>query len=123
MAKRKNRRSGAQRRVSANNQAPTESRAAEAITIAWTVTITTLIFCHLITLAAHGYVLLSPEAKKMLLLREMILFAGAVVGVLSMLLLPFVLRYRQVPPPRGVVVFGICLAIAPILVLVLRAVG
>lgn len=117
MAKQKNRKTGTPERL------PTETRAAEAITIAWTVTITTLIFCHLITLAAHGYVVLSPAAKKMLLLREMILFAAAIVGVLSMLLLPLVFRHRQVPPPRGVVVFGLCLSIAPILVILLRAIG
>ena len=98
-----------------------ESRTAEAITIAWTVTLTTLLFCHVATLAAHWYVVALPEAKSMRVLREMLLFAGAVVGALSLLLLPFVQRLRLQPPPFGLVVFGTCLAAAPVLVLTLRA--
>ena len=102
---------------------PVESRSTEALTVAWTVTITTLLFCNLAAIAAHYFAAWNPEAKKMLVLREMLVFAGAVVGGLSLLLLPFVQRYRRTPPPKGLVVFGVCLAIAPILVLVLRAVG
>ena len=102
---------------------PVESRASEALTIAWTVTVTTLLFCHLATLGAHFYVSSNPDARKMLLLREMLLFAAAIVGVLSLTLLPFVYRLRRLPPPPGIVAFGICLAVAPILVLALRAMG
>ena len=117
MGKRHNRNSGSKPTL------PAESRAADAITIAWTVTITTLIFCHLATLGAVGYVSAVPEAKKMVLLKEMLLFAAAVVGVLSILLLPLVYRFRRVPPPRGLVVFVLCLSLAPLLVLLLRAIG
>ena len=101
---------------------PIESRASEALTVAWTVTLTTLLFCNLATIAAHFYILATPDAKSMKLLREMLLFASAIVGCLSLTLLPFVHRYRRIPPPKGLVVFGACLAIAPILVVVLRAV-
>lgn len=63
---------------------------------------------------------MNPDAKKMTILREMLLLASAVVGCLSLALLPLVYRLRKVPPPRGIVVFGVCLAIAPWLVLALR---
>ncbi len=116
MAKHKKRHSRSNARI------PAETRAADAITIAWTVTVTTLTFCLLATLGAHGYVKLVPDAKKMLLLREMMLFAAAIVGTLSILLLPAVYRFRQTPPPRGLVVFGMCLSVAPLLVMVLRAI-
>lgn len=101
---------------------PAESRAAEALTVAWTVTITTLLFCNLATIAAHYFVKVTPDAKKLLVLREMLLFSCAIVGGLSLTMLPFVRRYRRIPPPQGLVVFSVCLAIAPILVVVLRAI-
>ena len=102
---------------------PVESRATEALTVAWTVTLTTLLFCNLATIGAHYLAAWNPDAKKMLVLREMLLFASAIIGAISLILLPFVQRFRRIPPPRGVVVFGICLAIAPILVMILRSAG
>ena len=102
---------------------PGESRASEALTVAWTVTVTTLLFCNLAVIAVHYLQLGDPDAKKMSLLREMLLLASAIVGFLSLVLLPFVYRYRRTPPPTGLAVFGVCLAIAPILVIVLRSMG
>ncbi|QEG34081.1 hypothetical protein [Bythopirellula goksoeyrii] len=99
---------------------PAESRGSEAITVAWTVTITTLFFCDLAIVAIHFWLADSPEAKGLLALRELMLFAGAFIGVLSLLLLPAVYKLRSTLPPTGLVVFGACLAIAPILTLLVR---
>jgi len=99
---------------------PPETRAAEAVTICWTVTLTTLVLTILITLVAHFYVASYPDAEKMALLGGMMQFAGALVGGISLVLLPVVYRVRQVAPPKGLAVFGVCLAIAPILVFLIK---
>jgi|GEM_PF-1211822 len=99
-----------------------ESRTSEAVTVGWTVTLTTVFFCNLAAVAAHFYVAAHPEAQRMAMLRELLLLSGALVGLLSLALLPLVKRFRQTPPPRGLVAFGVCIAVAPILVVALRAI-
>ncbi len=99
-----------------------EHRTSEVLTVAWTVTLTTLFFCNLAAVAAHFYVVAYPPAQRMAMLRELLLHSGFLVGLLSLGLVPLVYRIRQTPPPRGLVVFGVCLALAPILAVVLRAV-
>ena len=56
----------------------------------------------------------------MALFGEVLLFAGSVVGATSLLILPVLYRIRRVGPPRGVAVFGACLAIAPMLGLLVK---
>jgi len=99
---------------------PVETRAAEAVTVCWTVTLTTLFLTGLITLLAHFYVASHPEAQKMAFLGGIMQFAGALIGAISLALLPVVYRVRKVAPPKGLTLFGVCLALAPILVLILK---
>jgi hypothetical protein len=99
-----------------------ESRTSDAVTVGWTVTLTTVFFCNLAVVAAHFYVTTHPEALRMAMLRELLLLCGALIGLISLALLPLVKRYRQTPPPRGLVVFGVCIAVAPILVVALRVI-
>lgn len=103
------------------SEEPVENRTAEAMTVAWTVTLTTVFFCNLAAILAHFYVAAHPEAQRMVMLRELLLFAGALTGLLSLALLPLVNRLRQSPPPRALIAFGICMALAPILTLMLRS--
>lgn len=121
MASRKKKRS---KRKSANRSpaTPVESRSSEVLTVGWTVTLTTLFFCDLAVIGAHYYVVAHPEAQRMAMLRGLLLFAGSLVGLLSLTLLPLLKRIRQTPLPRGLVVFGVCIAVAPILTVALRAI-
>jgi len=111
------------RKKTSRSAGPVESSASEAITVAWTVTLTTLILCNLSILALHLYLRSDPRQEGLQLLKELLLFGGAVVGAMSLVLLPAVVRVRRVPPPRGVVVFGACLALAPILALFARGIN
>jgi len=90
------------------------------MTVGWVVTLTTLLLCNLAAILAHVYVAQHPDAKLMALLKELMLFAGSVVGIVSLLMLPVLYRVRRVAPPRGLVVFGVCVAAAPILAVVGR---
>ena len=51
----------------------------------------------------------------------MLLFSAAVVGFVSLVLLPIMLKVRRVAPPSGLVVFAICVAAAPILAMLIHA--
>lgn len=97
-----------------------ETSASEAITVAWTVTVTTVLLCNLMIIAAHFYITNNPDAKQMEMLRGLMLLGGSIVGLMSLLILPVLYRVRTVPPPRGLVVFSICAAIAPILAVIAR---
>jgi hypothetical protein len=101
---------------------PAESRASGAVTVCWTVSVTTLLMCNIAAVAAQLYARRYPDARGMLMLGEMLLLAGAVIGIASLVLLPVVYRVRRVPPPQGLVVFAACLAIAPVLAVIVRAV-
>ena len=121
MASRKKKRS----RKSLASRSPAESaesRTSEAVTVSWTVTLTTVFFCNLAAIVAHFYVVAHPEAQRMAMLRELLLFSGILVGLLSLALLLLMKRLRQTPPPRGLVAFGVCIAVAPILAVALRAI-
>ena len=98
-----------------------ENRTSVAVTVCWTVTLTTLFFSNLAAIVAHLFVLASPPAERMAMLREMLLYAGVLVGLLSLGLVPLVYRLRRTPPPSGLVAFGVCLALAPMLAVALRA--
>jgi hypothetical protein len=99
---------------------PAESSSAEAITVAWTVTVTTLLFSNIAIVGASYFGLQYPEAAGLQLMKEMLLIAGSALGVVSLALLPIVYRVRVVAPPTGLAVFGACLAVAPVLAIILR---
>jgi len=120
MASRKKNRSK-QKLAKRSPELPAESRASEVVTVGWTVTLTTLFFCNLAAIGAHFYVAANPEAQRMAMLCELLLFAGALVGLFSLAMLPLMQRLRQTPPPRGLVAFGLCIALAPILAVAVRA--
>ena len=101
--------------------APVESRTSDAATVCWTVSVTTLLMCNVAAVAAQLYVRRHPGARGILMLGEMLLLAGAVIGVVSLALLPVVYRLRREPPPQGLVVFAVCAAMAPLAAVIVRA--
>lgn len=101
-------------------EVPAESNSAEALTVAWMVTVTTLLFANIAIVGAHFFSLKHPEAEGLRLMKEMLLIAGSTLGVISLALLPIVYRVRVVAPPTGLAVFGACLAAAPVLAILVR---
>lgn len=100
--------------------APTESKAGEAITVAWAVTVTSLLCCNLTILVLHYLVVRDPSAKSLALLKNLLLIAGSLAGAVSLVLLSVVHRVRTVLPPIGLSVFGALLAAAPLLALLVQ---
>jgi hypothetical protein len=98
-----------------------ESRAGDAITVAWIVSVIMVLMCDVGAAGAHWWSANQLNARSTLLLREMLLFSAAVVGFISLVLLPIMLRARRLPPPNGVMAFAICVAAAPILAMLVHA--
>lgn len=97
------------------SEMPLETRASEALTVFWTVTVLMVLVADVVIVAIHWYLWSHPEAEKLQLLEGLLLFSSALVGGLSLVLLPILFRVRQVPPPTGLAVFGTCVCAAPIL--------
>ncbi len=100
----------------------TESRASEAVTIAWTSSVTGVLVADLVVIAAHLYARSHPDAQAAKALEAIMLLSAAVMGAASLALMLVVWRSRRVKPPQGYAVFAILVATAPIFVLVARLV-
>jgi hypothetical protein len=122
MSKRNKRGQPRPTRPEPGDKASAESRTSDAVTVCWTVSVTTLLMCNLAAAAAQLYARGNPAARGALMLGELLLLAGVVIGIASLLMLPVVYRVRRVPPPQGLVVFAVCLAVAPVLAVIVRAV-
>jgi hypothetical protein len=98
--------------------APSESRAGEAITVAWTVTVTTLVICEMLGLSAAVAGRFSQDAGGLRMIAGLAQFCALVLAVLSLALLPVVYRVRRVAPPRPLVAFAVIAASLPPIVAV-----
>ena len=98
-----------------------DTRTAEAATVAWTVSVTTVFLCDIAAAAAHLYARANPQLSGAQMLSQLLLFCAAAIGLISLLLLPVVLRLRKTPPPGGFLTFAICSSLAPILAVLVIA--
>lgn len=111
----------AKKRTPTRSAAPAESQAGEAATIAWTVAVTMTLACDLTAAGAHFFVDGSDWSRVVALFRDLLLFGGAVIGAIVLVMIPVVYRLRRVPPPNGFTAFAVCVALAPGVALILRA--
>ena len=123
MAKQKNKSRSKDRPKSVRQArtAPVETQAGVAATVAWTVATTMVFACDVAAIGAHLFVGANPAQRGAAMFRDMLLLAGVVTGLVVLALLPVVYRVRRVPPPTGFAVFAACVATAPIVALVARA--
>jgi hypothetical protein len=105
------------------SQQSTESPAAETLTIGWMLTVITGLACELGLGAALALAGRHPEAHALQALTGLLLFASVVIGLLSLVLLPFVLKLRREAPPLGITVFAVVIGAAPLVLLTLRELG
>lgn len=99
---------------------PAENRASEAVTIAWTSSVTGVFIADLIVIAAHLYTRSNPDAQAARALEAIMLLSAALMGAVSLVLLAIVWRTRRLKPPRGYTAFAALVALAPIIALAAR---
>lgn len=107
----------------APESASTETRASEAITIAWTSSVTGVFVANALVIAAHFYAQNHPEAKAAIALEAIMLLSAAVMGAISLALLTATCWSRRVKPPQGFLVFAALVAAAPIVALLGRLIN
>jgi hypothetical protein len=98
---------------------PGESRAADAVTAIWMLSVANTLLCFLGALAALLFAALVPNSPRAAMLVLLLLMAGAVIGAVSLLLVPLVYRLRSSPPPRTVTVVAMAISLAPAATLLL----
>ena len=106
-----------QRRTNRSNPhsrpAPTETRAAEAVTIAWTVTVTMLVVCELMGLAAVLYIRSAPDAAGVRSLAGAAQVCALTLAVICLTLMVVVYRVRRVRPPVAYTAFAVVVTLVP----------
>jgi uncharacterized membrane protein len=97
------------------------SRRAEAVTVAWTTS--TIATAAAMAVCLTGFWLAGPEGagstSQHVLARfaPLMLFTGAVTGLVAFCLTPLVYISRRDPPPVAVTVFAVAVAISPLVAL------
>ena len=99
---------------------PQETKAAEVMTVGWTVCLTGVLLCDLVAVMVHLVVPLFSAGIHWQVLENLMLFSGSLIGLLCLILVPVVYRVRRVPPPIGIVMFAIFISIAPIVAFTAR---
>jgi hypothetical protein len=101
-------------------QPSTDTRAGEALTVGWMLSVMTTVACEVGVVTARVVHAVGPEFERVVVLGELLLFAAVVSGLVSLLLAAMVFRVRQVAPPNGVTAFALIVAVAPLVALFLR---
>jgi hypothetical protein len=108
--------------VPSRDRGPDENHPAEAATIAWTVSVTSVFVADLVVIAAHLYSRGNPSAQAARMLEAIMLISAAAMGTISLILLVVAWRTRRLKPPQGYTIFAALVAAAPILALIGRLV-
>jgi hypothetical protein len=95
----------------------------EAMMVAWTASVMSVLMADLATVAAHFYTRFHADSKTAPPFEAIMLLTACFLGVASLALLAIVWRKSRMKPPRGFVVFAICVAVAPIVATVARLVN
>jgi hypothetical protein len=90
-----------------------ESRAADVATIGWMLTVTTTFACEL-GAAVVRWLAADDSDGPLDLLWHLLLFAAAVIGFISLLAVPVVIKSRRRLPPRGILAFALVVGSAPL---------
>jgi hypothetical protein len=115
MAKRKPESRRASKAAAQPRRYSEETRTGDATTVAWVVSVIMVLLCDIGAAAAHYWSRDYANPGGIALFKELLLFSGAAIGFVSLVLLPIMLKVRRVPPPTGIMVFAVCVAVAPMI--------
>jgi hypothetical protein len=115
-----NRRKARSQKAPHGRREPGESRTAEALTIAWTVSVTGVLIADLMVIGAHFLARGNPQNAALRLLEGLLLLSAAVMGAVSLVLFVAAWRTRQLKPPQGYAIFAALVAAAPIAATLVR---
>jgi hypothetical protein len=94
-----------------------ETRVADALTVFWMVTVMAVLLLELATVGFRWYFHLHPNNQRIGMFADLLYLCSALVGCISLLLLPVVWRLRRVKPPRSITLFALVTAALPIIMM------
>ena len=98
-----------------------EVRSVEVLTVGWMLIVMMTLVCQIGAAGVRLFLAGQPEPlPRMELLGGILVFAGLVLGLATLGLLPIVYRVRRDPPPRGIVVFAAVVGMVPVLMALVR---
>lgn len=120
--KRKKKRSSASASVPLANQATEtgETRAADAATVFWMLTVMATLLAEVTMLIATALLRMGQENPLLYALREVLLLIAVISGVLSLVTIPMVLKSRRVPPPMPVMIVAVVIGLLPVVTLLIK---
>jgi hypothetical protein len=98
---------------------PTETPAAEAITVAWLVSVMMVTLLDVAAIGLQIYIAVDGATAQRTLLASYALYVAAITGVLSLLLATAVFKLRVQSPPPKVTTFSVVVAVTPIIMLII----
>jgi hypothetical protein len=97
-----------------------ETRVADALTVAWMLTVMTVLMLGLMTIGFRWFASARPEAPILGALADLLYLCAALCGGISLLMFPLVWKLRKTKPPWGVTLFSLAAAGLPIALLIAR---
>lgn len=98
-----------------------ETRLADFFTVGWLLTVMMTCLCEVGAFALGVWLRNSAGGTSFELLRGILLFAAVILGLVTIILTAIVWRLRRVPPPLGVTLFAVVVAVVPILTIVIQS--
>jgi len=100
---------------------PAEDRRAEAVTVAWMLATIATFGAELMGVVVFLFVRFSNSPTEspapLRNLPPLMLFTALIVGLISLVMVPVVYRFRRVPPPRSATIISVLIALLPIILL------
>lgn len=97
-----------------------QDQAADAITIAWTTSVSAVFLADLATIAAHFCARSNPASNTAPLFEAIMLLTACLFGIAALVLLIVVWRVSRLKPPIGFAAFAVSVAAAPVLAVIFR---
>ena len=119
MSKRR-KRQGKSAKSTKKDTLPSETRAAEIVTIAWMLSVMVTLMGELASIAAWVF---GRTYQGLVFLAIFLFFTSLVTGVFSLVMAFVALRVRQTPPPKGIIVFSLVVGGTPLAYLLLNWIG
>jgi hypothetical protein len=126
VSKKKKKKAPPARAAAVRSNVESESRQAVALTVAWMLATLSGTVASIAWMIAAGITLyFKPpgQPSKIAMIPNTLLFIAGAAGVLNLVLMPAAYRWRAVPPPRAIAVYAVCVAVFPLVgMLVLKLV-
>ena len=101
---------------------PDETRNADILTVVWMLTVVMAFMCELAAMAARLVLGQAPDSPAAQAMFQLLFLSASVIGLISLVMLPAVLKARHTPPPSGITVFAVVVGAAPLVTRILQAV-